>query len=141
MQIVDKALIYPVISMIGLVFIVWIGVYFTRIRAFVRGEVTMDSFARHEQQSGLPQYVILLGENFTNQFELPVLFYLLVVLIYLSNLNIDPYVGLAWGFVLFRVAHTLVHTTYNIVLHRLLTYWIGAIFLWVMWAMYIAEFI
>jgi hypothetical protein len=42
-------------------------------------------------------------------------------------------VALAWGFVIARVLHSLVHLLYNDVLHRLAVFSVGVIVLGAMW--------
>jgi hypothetical protein len=75
------------------------------------------------------------AENFSNLFELPVLFYLACLTLYSLKLVDTVYLLLASGFVVFRVIHSLVHCSYNRVMHRFSAYMISAILLWAMWAM------
>jgi hypothetical protein len=46
----------------------------------------------------------------------------------------DPVlVRLAWGFVVLRAVHSLVHCSYNRVMHRFIAYMISCLFLLFMW--------
>jgi hypothetical protein len=73
------------------------------------------------------------ADNFRNLFELPVLFYLaLVVAALTAQVNVAT-VGLAWAFVAFRIAHSAIHCTYNKVMHRFYVYLAGGLVLWALW--------
>lgn len=64
-----------------------------------------------------------------NLLELPVLFYAICLAVYVTH-RVDPLdVGLAWGFLALRVAHSLVHLGYNNVRHRLVVFGIGNVVL------------
>src|ERR1700739_3644346 len=76
---------------------------------------------------------------FSNQFELPVLFYVLTVLAYVTHLAGLVFVVLAWIFVLLRYLHAYVHVTSNNVRLRGALYGVSAIVLAIMWAIYIVE--
>ncbi|MGH8034763.1 MAG: MAPEG family protein, partial [Lysobacterales bacterium] len=63
----------------------------------------------------------------------PVLFYLAILLSLVLLVQDDLLVQLAWGFVAFRVLHSLVHCTYNRVMHRFLAYLSSCLLLMLMW--------
>ncbi len=71
--------------------------------------------------------------SFSNQFELPVLFYVLTILAIVTRHADLVFVVLAWVFVLTRLVHAYVHTTSNVVMHRGAWYAIGALVLIAMW--------
>jgi hypothetical protein len=74
------------------------------------------------------------ADNFRNLFELPVLFYLAIVVAAQTGLVTIPVVVLAWLFVVLRVAHSWIQCTYNKVMHRFYVYCAGGTVLWVLWA-------
>ena len=80
-----------------------------------------------------------LGNAFSNQFELPVLFYVLTILEYVTHLAGIVFVVLAWLFVIFRILHACVHVTSNVVRLRGILYGVGALVLAIMWVIYIVE--
>jgi hypothetical protein len=75
----------------------------------------------------------LFSDNLQNQFELPVLFYVAVLLAILTGPVSDGFVTLAWVFAISRVVHALIHVTVNIVMLRLLAFVIGFVVLALMW--------
>ena len=68
---------------------------------------------------GWPDDVQLINNNLTNQFQLPVIFYVLVlVTLYLNNVTMAT-VALAWLFFIMRLGHMIEHITRNKVPVRL----------------------
>jgi hypothetical protein len=80
-----------------------------------------------------------IAYSFSNQFELPVLFYVLTILAIITRHADLLFVVLAWIFVLARLVHAYVHTTNNVVKRRGGWYAAGAIVLIVMWAIFIVR--
>ena len=74
-----------------------------------------------------------VSNAFANQFELPVLFYVVCILFMLATRVNLVTVILAWLFVLFRIAHAVVHTGSNIVMRRGAIFGFGLIVLVGMW--------
>jgi hypothetical protein len=77
--------------------------------------------------------------SFSNQFELPVLFYVLTILEWVTRHAGYVFVVLAWIFVISRVLQAYIHVTSNNVTWRGRFYIVGALVLMVMWAIYIVE--
>jgi hypothetical protein len=76
---------------------------------------------------------------FANQFELPVLFYVLTILEIVTRHADLVFVLLAWVFVLSRLLHAFVHTTSNAVMRRGGWYGVGAIALLAMWIIFMIR--
>lgn len=72
------------------------------------------------------------SDNLKSLFELPVLFYALALLLYVTNRVDGVYVVAAWVFVVFRFAHSVVPGTFNRVLVRLYCYLAASLALWIM---------
>jgi hypothetical protein len=77
--------------------------------------------------------------SFSNQLELPVLFYVLTILEWVTRHAGYLFVVLAWIFVACRVLQAYVHVTSNTYRWRSSFYSVGAVVLMVMWAIYIVE--
>jgi hypothetical protein len=86
----------------GLLLYMWLTV--ARQTAARRGEVDYGAFAHGEE----PHHVARITRNLANQFELPVIFYALVVLLVATGQVSRIDVIAAWVFVAGRVVHTLV---------------------------------
>jgi hypothetical protein len=64
---------------------------------------------------------------------MPVLFYVALVLSMVLMIQDGMLVALAWAFVLLRALHSLVHCTYNQVMHRFGLYIASSLILLMMW--------
>ena len=80
-----------------------------------------------------------VGYSYSNQFELPVLFYVLTILAWMTRHADLVFVVLAWIFVIFRYLQAYVHVTSNRVRLRGSFFIVSAIVLAIMWLIYIAE--
>jgi hypothetical protein len=80
-----------------------------------------------------------VGYSYSNQFELPVLFYVLTILAWVTRHADLVFVVLAWMFVIFRYLQASVHVTSNRVRLRGSFFIVSAIVLAVMWVIYIVE--
>ena len=77
--------------------------------------------------------------SFSNQFELPVLFYVLTILAYVTHHAGMLFVVLAWVFVIFRLLQAYVHVTNNKVRLRGAFFGISALALAIMWIVFIIQ--
>jgi len=77
--------------------------------------------------------------SFSNQFELPVLFYVLTILAYVTHHAGTLFVVLAWVFVIFRLFQAYVHVTNNKVRLRGMFFGVSATALAIMWIVFIIE--
>jgi hypothetical protein len=68
-----------------------------------------------------------------NLLELPMLFYVVGILLYITGGASHLVVALAWAFVALRVVHSLIHLTYNHVLHRLAAFTLSNVALVLLW--------
>ncbi len=118
-----------------LVLLFWMAAL--RTGDFSSGAVQPDNIALREPK--WPKRTTQVANAFANQFELPVLFYVLTILEYVTHLAGIVFVALAWVFVIFRVLHAYVHVTSNIVRLRGMLYGVGALVLAIMWVIYIVE--
>ncbi len=87
-------------------------------------------------QNNWPPRITQIGNAYHNQFQLPVLFYVLVILSYLTQKAGLLFVVLSWVFVLSRLVHAAIHTTSNNMLHRFAAFLVGAIVLLIMWIVF-----
>jgi len=107
-----------------------------RFGAFKRGELAGPVSLR---EGNWPPAARQAEFNYQNQFELPVLFYLLTVLSIMTRHADLFFVLMAWVFVTLRVLHALVHVTSNDLRLRASLFAASAIVLTVMWVVFIVR--
>ena len=80
-----------------------------------------DAF-RVGESPEVPADVALPNRNFMNLLEVPVLFYLACLVQFAARRQDPSVTTLAWAYVALRIAHSIVHLSYNRVMHRLLVF-------------------
>ena len=100
------SILFPMLAHIGWVFLLYAWLTIARTRAVRRGEVEICAFAHGDE----PHHVARITRNLANQFELPAIFYAVVVLLVATGRVTAIDVVAAWVFVAGRVIHTLVQT-------------------------------
>ncbi len=128
-----RAIFLPAFAMAALTLVVWLRMYTTRIAQMKRERIHPQAVAT-SAQAAARLTDSRAADNFRNLFELPVLFYLALVVAAVAGLATDATLALAWLFVLLRVVHSAIHCTYNKVMHRFQAYLAGGVVLWVLWA-------
>lgn len=105
---------------------------FARFRAVSAGRAHPKDF-RYGESANVPGDVALPNRDYMNLLELPVLFYVACLSVMANNRYIDGMATLAWLFVATRIVHSLIHLTYNNVLHRLYAFAAGGVVVAIMW--------
>lgn len=136
----QEAILYPVFVLVALTFFVGLWLARLRFRAVGRGELSPTYFALN-RGAKVPEYLAKVTHNYDNLLELPILFYAVTVLLYAGGRVDVGYVALAWVFVISRLVHTYIHTTYNHVFHRLLAFGTGVALLLVMWMRLVIDIV
>ena len=131
------AILAPLFVQVLLTLALMLGMMVFRGRAVLRGETRLESIAMREPN--WPRQAALFANCFGNQFELPVLFYVLTILSMMTRHADLVFVLLAWVFVALRVVQALVHVTTNDVRLRGSFYAAGAIVLLVMWLIFVVK--
>ena len=129
---IDTRIFLPALAMAALTFIVWLRMYFARVGEMKRERIHPQAVATSPQMAALLKDT-RAADNFRNLFELPVLFYLALVVIALTGQVSALTLALAWLFVALRILHSAIHCSYNKVMHRFQAYLAGSIVLWVLW--------
>lgn len=127
-------ILFPVFALAALTF--GIGIWLARLRfaAVKRGDLSPRYFAIN-RGGEVPEYLAKVNNNYNNLLELPILFYVATILLYVSDRVELAQLILAWIFVASRYVHSYIHTTYNNVRHRLRTFMLGVIALISMWGL------
>ncbi len=132
-----NALLLPVLVQVALTLglIFWGGTL--RVQAIRSGVTKVHDIALG--QSAWPEQVTKIINAYHNQFQLPVLFYVLVALVLLVAPGTPGMVVLSWLFVVSRLFHALIHVTTNNVPRRFFVFLAGAAILAVMWLVFAAT--
>ena len=104
-----------------------------------KGTLPFYSATAREKRVASPFYLNVVSEklntpseNLINLFELPILFYASCIYLYVAQQVDVTSLALAYCFLIFRTFHSVVHCTYNKVMHRFYFYILSSIMLWVL---------
>lgn len=126
-------LIVPALVLMLITMLVWLNMFIRRLVATKLANIDPQDLATPEQLHAVfDERTQAPGNCFKNLFELPVIFYVLVVFISITGMVDSLSVSLAWSFVGLRAVQASVHCTYNKVMHRFLAYFASSLVLWVM---------
>lgn len=127
----EKLLLLAVFVQVALTFglVLWLGA--ARVPLVSSGKVRVKTIAI--DRGGWPDHTRQLANAFDNQFQLPVLFYLAVVLTLWRGSAGWLEAGLALAFVALRLVHAVIHTTDNHVQRRFFAYTAGLFVLMAYW--------
>ncbi|OWL86564.1 MAPEG family protein [Halopseudomonas aestusnigri] len=126
----EKLIFLPVLMHMALVF--WLYIALTRAKARAQAAGQLDEARRALHDDAWPEPVQQINNCIRNQFELPVLFYALVMVLWSLGAAGLLAQGLAWLFVFSRLVHAWVHTGSNYVPARRRAFTIGVLALMAM---------
>ena len=126
-----QMVLLPVFVLVGLTLVLLMWMAGARRGALVGGETKVRDIALG--QSNWPTRVTQIGNCYANQFELPMLFYILIALA-LPLRHADLFiVPMSWVFVATRFIHAGIFVTSNDLRRRSLAWFAGGLVLFIMW--------
>src|SRR6476661_10687016 len=126
-----QMVLLPVFVLVGLTFALLLWMAGARRQALVGGEARVRDVALG--QPNWPTRATQVGNSFKNQFEIPILFYILIALA-LPLRHADLFIVLmSWVFVVTRFFHAGIFVTSNNVRQRGLVWFSGVLVLLAMW--------
>ena len=134
MKISNYSILWPMFALAFWTLSILAMVAIVRIRAGFRGEVKVRDFKTGEAPH-VPERIQLPNRNYMNLLEAPVLFYVVCLVIYVTAMPGSVAIVLAWLYVLIRMLHSLIHLTYNKVMHRLAVFGLSNFVLLALWAL------
>jgi hypothetical protein len=132
-----QEVLLPVFAEVILTFLLLFALAPLRTRDFKTGVTQPENIALREPNWS--RRTLQIGYSYSNQFELPVLFYVLTILAFFTHRAGVVFVALAWLFVIFRYLQAYVHVTSNKVRVRGSFFILSAVVLAIMWLFYMVE--
>src|SRR5207248_2983254 len=104
----QTSILYPAFAMVVLVYLVLNRMRSMRFAAVRNREISAEYYRafRGEEE---PERLRVIARHFSNLFEMPVLFFAALLMIYVTRQASPWLVGCAWLYVALRYAHTYVH--------------------------------
>jgi len=131
---VDQTRIFqPFAALMILTLSVWILMYARRIPFLVRsGLIRQPQITPLQMAQQSPAKVAAASDNLKNLFELPTIFYAVVLYLYATQQVDAAYLAASWIFFVGRVLHSAIHCTFNHIPLRFAVYVLSAFALWSM---------
>ena len=127
----QDAIFSPFFATVFLTFLVWVYMYIRRISFITSIKISpKDLYVPGTLAQISPPNVSNQSDNFKNLFEIPVLFYALVLYLFVTKQVDTVYVNAAWIFVVFRALHSTVHCTFNLIMLRFYLYLFATLAVW-----------
>jgi len=130
----NKLILYPLLAMFLLVVLVAGTMFNRRINFYKKNRV-------HPQKTATSAEMLAVmpdsraPDNFRNLFEMPVMFYVACLTIYVTANICLPHLILAWAYVAARYTHSFIHCTSNNVMRRFYAFATSCFLLLFMWLM------
>ncbi len=127
-----QIIIYPMAALFLLSMIIMSLMLYLRVKA-VRARKVSPRYFKLYKGEDIPDHLVLISQNYNNLLELPVLFYVICLAALILNREIEYFIIYAWIYVALRYIHSLIHITYNHILHRLTVFAASCVILISMW--------
>lgn len=134
-----RALLQPLIALVGLTGVVWVLMFIVRNLAVARGAAKIRYYQAYRESEAPNEWIERPARAFMNLLEVPVLFYVLCILMLITRVCDAAQVQLAWVFVGLRALHALIYVGINHVPSRLGAYMSSGAALVVMWFRFAAQ--
>jgi hypothetical protein len=129
----QSAIFSPFFATILLTMTVWVYLYIRRLPFILSLKIDQQELAAPGVLEKLsPPSVLNPSDNLKNLFEIPVLFYAIVLYLFVTKQVDSIYLNAAWIFFGFRVLHSAIHCTSNQITFRFAAYIISTFALWLM---------
>ena len=132
------SILYPSFALALLTFVVLFMIPIRRVAAIKKGQAKVSDYALGEPANG-PLSVQLPNRNLMNLLEVPVLFYVASLMIYVTQSHTRAMLTLAWVYVGCRYIHSAIHLTYNHVTHRVAAFALSNLALIALWVLLAAQ--
>ena len=129
-------LLLAALAMVVLTFAVGLRMLYSRVQEMRQKRLHPQKAATSKTMAANLED-IQAADNYRNLFETPVLFYALVACA-VAAAYAPPWLVIgAWCYFGLRVVHTIIHCTYNNVMHRLAAFAIGFVLLVGLWIAFV----
>ena len=128
-------ILYPFISMILLTLFLYVQNYLVNRRAIKNGIVKFSYLK--DYKGDVPSYITISRQTLKNQLELPIFFYLLILMALIFDKVALVDLILSWVFVISRYIHCYIRLGYHNIIHRAYIFEIGMLTLVIWWIIFL----
>ncbi len=134
----EKWLLLPVVLHVLMTFCIGGLMGRARFQGVRSGQVKRVDIVNNSK--AWPDYILKIGNNFDNQFQLPMMWYACVAFVLVTGSVDRALVLLSWVFFGARAAHAIEHIGQNALPRRFYFYLVGFLVLILMWLWFAARY-
>jgi hypothetical protein len=127
-----ETIFWPILAQVALTFAIYVLVSVRRVGAIKSGTTKPSDYRIPIVE---PDSSATAIRSLNNQFELPILFYVCCMTLYMLGSVSVVTLALAWAFVFSRLLHAFEHVTTNRLKYRRPLFIVGFVILLAMWVM------
>lgn len=128
-------ILYPFISMVLLTLFLYVQNYLVNRKAIKNGIVKFSYLK--DYKGDVPSYITISRQTLKNQFELPIFFYLLILMALIFDKVALVDLILSWVFVISRYIHCYIRLGYHNIIHRAYIFELGMFVLVIWWIIFL----
>ena len=125
---------------VSLTLIVAMRLGYLRWSAVAKREVDIRYFKSYDSFDE-PENLRITSRHLINLLEMPMLFYVVCILVYVTGQSSALLVSLAWAYVAARLVHTFIHLGSNVVLWRFRIFGLSILILATMWIVMLIQLV
>jgi hypothetical protein len=131
----------PMVAMAAISFILMFGMVIARRRAVMDKKTNPKDLLVRGGKNPWPPQAAQFSDAYQNSLELPILFYVVMLLAVIAGSIDNIFLGLAWLFAACRAAQAFVHVTSNTRKYRSYAFRAGALALLAMWVLFTVRLV
>lgn len=122
----------PMVAMVGWMIVVFLVAFISRLKAVKSGDTSIKYFRTYDE--GTTNAMVRKStRHYSNLFEMPMLFMAACLTLQMMGWMSPQLVSIAYGYVLLRIVHGVIHMGYNNVIHRMLAFQASNLCLFALW--------
>jgi len=136
----SNAILFPLFAMALLTLFISMRLLQLRYRAVIQDGLNPRYF-KHNRGAKPPEYVMRMEDHYTNTYEQPVLFYVVIILIYITSQADLVLLLMAWLYVATRILHAYIHIRYNKIIWRRNAFLLSTLVVFTLWGYLFVQLI
>jgi len=130
----------PMAAMVFYIFVLGVVNLGVRRNAVRTQSLSLKYFRTYDAREFTPpEFVVRMGRHYDNQFELPLLFLITVLVSIICGIHGRLPVALSWAFVFSRMLHSYFHLSSNHILKRMGSFFLGWIIILALWIVILLQ--
>jgi len=109
-----------------------------RFQSGFAGHTKPDDY-KYGESAAVPGYVSIPNRNYMSLLEGPLLFYVACLMYFVAGRVDQTVLAVAWTYVALRLVHSLIHMTYNRVIHRMVAFALSTVVLNAFWILFFLK--